>query len=159
MKQQTTTGIMAQIPAFFRRRVGIASLAGGVLVVVIVLALMVSRAHMSLPPPNPAEVVAKQFYTAIQQQNYPAAWGMLASDQQAQLTQFAFIRFAQEQDHTYGAVTGFSELRYDGDRNHANQGVVQLHVTRASKLQYQIGLTITREADGTWKISQEDHAI
>ncbi len=159
MQQRTTTGVMARMPTFLRSRAGIATLAGGVLVVILVVIILARAAAMKTTPPNAAELAAKSFYTAIQHQDYPAAWGMLADAQQAQLTQFAFIRFAQEQDAKYGVVTAFHETRYDADRNHANQGVVQMRVTRASKLQYLIGLTITRATDGTWKILEEDHAI
>ncbi|MBA3825362.1 MAG: hypothetical protein H0X24_15870 [Ktedonobacterales bacterium] len=158
MEQRTTTRVAARMPAFLRGGVGVATVLAGVLVVIL-LVVIVARALTPPPAPNAAEVTAKQFYTAIQHQDYPKAWGMLASQQQAQLTQFAFIRFAQGQDQKYGNVTAFHELRYDADRNQAHQGVVQMQVTRANGLKYAVGLTITLTADGTWKILEEDHAI
>lgn len=158
MQQRATTGVAARLPTFLRGGAGIATGLGSVLVV-IVLAIIVARALTPPTPPNPAEVTAKQFYTAIQQQNYPKAWSLLASEQQAQLTQYAFILFAQQQDQKDGNVTAFHETRYDADRNVAHQGVVQMHVTRANGMQYLIGLTIKLTPDGTWKILEEDHAI
>jgi hypothetical protein len=130
--------------------------------VVLVLALSVLLAALSspatAPPPNGAERLATRFYAAIEQHSYAAAYGMLAPSQQAELTQYAFTLFAQEQDNTSGPVTAYHEVRYDKDTNHANQGVVELSVTRGGKVTYIIHLTMV-QTSGIWQILTEDRPI
>lgn len=130
-----------------------------VLVVLFVVAFRLLAAKPAPPPQNAAEQLAANFYGAVAHQQYTAAYAMLAPQQQAELTAFAFTLFAREQDQQFGMVTAYQEVRYDRDRNAANQGVVQERVTRGQHTRYVIGLTMQQQADGTWKILEENHAI
>lgn len=109
--------------------------------------------------PNAAEIVAQNFYAAIQHQQYAAAYAYLSPDQQAKITQYSFTLFAKEQDIVNGPVTSFKEQRYDRDTNAANQGTVQMFVTRSKGITYTIHLQMIQESDGSWKIREEDRPI
>ena len=132
----------------------------GALVVVIILGIVLPKVFAPQPPPpNGAERVATSFYAAIKNQAYPTAYGMLADQQQAELTIFSFTLFAREQDAQAGPVTAFQEVRYDRDTNHPNEAEVQERVTRGGHTHYVIVLTMQQQSDGTWKILAEDRAI
>ena len=130
------------------------------LVVVIILGVVLPRLFAPKPPsPNGAERVAASFYTAIKQQDYTTAYGMLADQQQAELTSYAFTLYARQQDTQSSPVTAFQEVRYDRDTNQANESEVQERVTRGQHTHYVIVLTMQQQPNGTWKILAEDRAI
>ncbi len=145
-------------PAWQRPRLSII-LPAAILIAVILIVVLVKSFTPQTPPPNGAEKLAANFYTAVAHQQYTTAYGMLAPQQQAELTAYAFTLFMQQQDQQFGTVTAFHEVRYDRDTNQANQGVVQERVTRGTKTHYLVGLTMVQSADGTWKILEENHGL
>ncbi len=140
-----------------RSRTLLAALAG-IVIFLVVIVIVVKLFASQTPPPNAAERQVTNFYTAIKQQDYAAAYGLLADQQQAELTQYAFTLFARQQDQAHGVVVAFHEVRYDKDTNNPNQAFVQERVTRAHET-YLIKLTLQQQPDGSWKILAEDQPI
>jgi hypothetical protein len=106
-----------------------------------------------------AESTVQSFYSAIEKQDYTTAYGYLAKQQQAALTNYSFTLFAKQSDAQNGNVTAFHETRYDRDTNNTLQATIQEQVTRAHNVTYTIGFQMIQESDGTWKILSEDHSI
>jgi hypothetical protein len=103
-------------------------------------------------PPVPESVrAADQYYAAIKNQDDATAFAYVGSYFKSLFSQDGFILEAQENDATYGKVSGFVfETVNTGD-----PATITLKVTRTKGASYTVHLELRQEG-GAWKITAFD---
>ncbi len=112
---------------------------------------------------NPAQTAATQFMDALQQKNYAAAFATCSddvqevfSDHNGALSKSAFIDQAQAADQV-GAITGYT-IQASNTIDASHQAFT-IRVTRSKQQPMDITLTLTKQDDGSWKVSGIDSAL
>jgi len=105
-------------------------------------------------------IVVNDYYTAIQAQNYAAAYSYLAPQGQISgLTQDQFVQQAQNRDTLYGVVVSYV-LGQSSFASNPSTGpdlsymTITVNVTR-NRLSYSVLLTV-HQVGGSWKITDFD---